>query len=153
MSIAAGDRRNPHVRRHGGIPKEAGIPMIRMFRDRLAQARSTDDGFTLIELLIVVVILGVLSGIVVFAVSAFNNDGVLAACKTDRKSVETASEAYYAKSTATPAAHAPDMATLVTAGYLKSVPSSNKYAITYTVVPAAGTTPENATVTSNLAGC
>jgi prepilin-type N-terminal cleavage/methylation domain-containing protein len=144
MSIAAGDRRNPHVRRHGGIPKEAGIPMIRMFRDRLAQARSTDDGFTLIELLIVVVILGVLSGIVVFAVSAFNND---------RKSVETASEAYFAKSTATPAAHAPDMATMVTAGYLKSVPSSNKYAITYTVVPAAGTTPENATVTSNLAGC
>ena len=57
------------------------------------------NGFTLTEMLIVIVILGVLSGIVVFAVSAFNNDGVTASCKADVKTVEIASEAYYAKAT------------------------------------------------------
>jgi prepilin-type N-terminal cleavage/methylation domain-containing protein len=57
---------------------------------RLREIRANQDGFTLIELLIVVVILGVLSGIVVFAVSAFNNDGVTAACKADMKNVEIA---------------------------------------------------------------
>ena len=69
---------------------------------RLLTARETrrnEDGFTLIELLIVIVILGVLAGIVVFAVGAFNDDGKAAACKSDVKNVEIASEAYYAKTT------------------------------------------------------
>src|SRR5689334_25194141 len=95
---------------------------------RLRELRSDEGGFTLIELLIVIVILGVLSGIVVFAVSAFNNDGVTAACKSDVKNIEVASEAYYAK-TGTWAA---DIAALKTANYLKDVPTSTKYAITYT---------------------
>ncbi|MDT5037003.1 MAG: hypothetical protein QOE03_2188 [Micromonosporaceae bacterium] len=100
-------------------------------RQRIQAVRKNDNGFTLIELLIVVVILGVLAGITVFAVSAFSNDGVLAACKTDKKNVEVASEAFYAKSTAVPAAHAADIAALVTGGYLKEAPSSTKYTITY----------------------
>jgi prepilin-type N-terminal cleavage/methylation domain-containing protein len=94
---------------------------------RIQALRGKDDGFTLIELLIVVVILGVLSGIVVFAVGAFNNDGVVAACKTDVKSVEVASEAYYAKT----GGYATDVATLVTAKYLKEAPSSTKYTVAY----------------------
>lgn len=64
---------------------------------RIRKLRAVEAGFTLIELLIVVVILGVLAGIVVFAVSAFNGQGVDAACKSDMKNVEIASEAYYAK--------------------------------------------------------
>lgn len=68
-----------------------------MLRQRLRAARANDEGFTLIELLIVVVILGVLSGIVVFAVSNFNENGATAACKTDLKTVESAVEAYYAQ--------------------------------------------------------
>ena len=104
---------------------------------RLHGLRRKDSGFTLIELLIVVVILGVLSGIVVFAVTAFNNDGVTAACKADKKNVEIAAEAYYAKV----GTQAADAAALVTAGYLKEAPSSNKYTITDT----------NGTVTST--GC
>ena len=101
--------------------------MIRMIRQRLEAARLNDDGFTLIELLIVVVILGVLSGIVVFAVQAFNNDGVAAACKTDLKTVESASEAYYAKT----GGYAATVDALVTAKYLKEAPNSTKYTITY----------------------
>jgi prepilin-type N-terminal cleavage/methylation domain-containing protein len=100
-----------------------------MIRQHIQAARTNDAGFTLIELLIVVVILGVLSAVVVFAVSAFNNDGVVAACKTDVKSVEVASEAFYAKSPT--GARAADIAAMVTAGYLKEEPSSTKYTIAY----------------------
>ena len=39
------------------------------------EARKNQNGFTLIELLIVIVILGVLAGIVVFAVAAFTDRG------------------------------------------------------------------------------
>jgi general secretion pathway protein G len=113
---------------------------------RLRTAMANEGGFTLIELLIVIVILGVLSGIVVFAVSAFNNDGKAAACKSDLKNVEIASEAYYAKvhTYATAIDDATHTATtMVGAGYIKEAPSTtNGYTITYTaatgVVTAAG---------------
>jgi general secretion pathway protein G len=96
-------------------------------------ARENESGFTLIELLIVIVILGVLAGIVVFAVSAFNNDGVAAACKSDVKNVEIASEAYFAKKStrATAIDGAAGTTTLVGAGYLKEAPSSTKYTVVY----------------------
>ena len=48
------------------------------------------SGFTLIELLIVVVILGVLSAVVVFALGGVNAQAAVSACKTDARSVETA---------------------------------------------------------------
>jgi prepilin-type N-terminal cleavage/methylation domain-containing protein len=98
-------------------------------RQRIMAARQHDSGFTLIELLIVIVILGVLSGIVVFAVQAFNNDGKAAACKADKKNVEIAAEAYYAKNGST---WATDIAALVTAGYLKEAPNgAGAYTINY----------------------
>ena len=53
-------------------------------------------GFTLVELLIVVVILGILAAVVVFAVGGINERGKTSACKSDRTSIETAEEAYYA---------------------------------------------------------
>ncbi|MGI5246189.1 type II secretion system protein [Dactylosporangium sp. CA-139066] len=69
---------------------------------RIRAVRENESGFTLIELLIVIVILGILSGIVVFAVGAFNDRGQAAACKTDKKNVEVAVEAYRAKKNAYP---------------------------------------------------
>ena len=98
---------------------------------RIRKLRVVEAGFTLIELLIVVVILGVLAGIVVFAVQAFNGDGVQAACKADMKNVETASEAYYAKN----GSYAGTLAALVPT-YLKEQPpdgtaTSDKYKVTY----------------------
>lgn len=113
---------------------------------RVRKIRVVDAGFTLIELLIVVVILGVLAGIVVFAVSAFNNDGVTAACRSDVKNVEIASEAYYAKGTGP--GWAPNIGALVSANYLKEPPSSTKYTITYTA--GSGTT--ESTVTGAIVG-
>jgi general secretion pathway protein G len=105
---------------------------------RIRDLRKKDDGFTLVELLIVIIILGVLAGIVVFSVQAFQNRGETAACKADFKSVETALEAYYAQNSDYPATDDGNPATktdglqgLVTGGYLKEVPSSPKYTITY----------------------
>ncbi|HJP78860.1 MAG TPA: prepilin-type N-terminal cleavage/methylation domain-containing protein [Pseudonocardiaceae bacterium] len=94
---------------------------------RLREARANQSGFTLIELLIVIVILGVLAGIVVFAVQAFNGDGQAAACQTDKKSVEVAVEAYYAKNNST---YPTAMDQLTNGGYLREPPSTgNGYTI------------------------
>ena len=78
---------------------------------RLHAIRRSDSGFTLTELLIVIVILGVLTGIVVFAVGAFTDRGEVAACKADMKTVESAVEAYRAQTGAYPAADALGSAT------------------------------------------
>jgi prepilin-type N-terminal cleavage/methylation domain-containing protein len=105
--------------------------------------RRTESGFTLIELLIVIVILGVLSGIVVFAVSGIQDRGNAAACKTDKKTVQVAVEAFYAKNGAYPAAGDPGWLQL-TVGVdqmLREKPVGDGYTITLAaggVVTAAG---------------
>jgi general secretion pathway protein G len=106
---------------------------------RIRDAKQTESGFTLIELLIVIIILGVLAGIVVFAVGGITDRGNASACKADKKNVEIASEAYYAKN----GAYAVDMPALVTANFLREVPTTtNGYTISYTqtggVVAASG---------------
>lgn len=99
--------------------------------ERIREARKNESGFTLIELLIVIVILGVLAGIVVFAVSAFNKQGHTAACKSDVKNVEIAQEAAYAKSAQTgTAAYDGSVGALVTDGFLKEAPATTYYTIT-----------------------
>jgi general secretion pathway protein G len=64
---------------------------------KIRQAVRNENGFTLIELLMVIVILGILSGIVVFAVGGITNKGDIAACKADLSTVATAEEAFYAQ--------------------------------------------------------
>ena len=53
-------------------------------------------GFTLVELLVVVVILGVLAAVVVFAVGGSTDKAQVSACDAERSSLETAIEAYRA---------------------------------------------------------
>jgi general secretion pathway protein G len=53
----------------------------------------TDDGFTLIELLIVIVILGIMAAIVVFAVGNTRGQAEESACTTNVKSVQLSVEA------------------------------------------------------------
>jgi general secretion pathway protein G len=79
---------------------------------RIREAKKNESGFTLIELLIVIVILGVLAGIVVFAVGGINDTSKASACKSDVKNVEIAQEAFYAQSVA-PKAYAGSVALLV----------------------------------------
>jgi prepilin-type N-terminal cleavage/methylation domain-containing protein len=106
---------------------------------RIREARKNQDGFTLIELLIVIVILGVLAGIVVFAVNGIQDKGQASACKSDVKTVTVAGEAYYAQN----GNYAANIAALKTAGLLHSEPASVSYVVAgtpavLTVTGAAG---------------
>ncbi len=56
-----------------------------------------DKGFTLVELLIVIVILGILATVTVFAVRGITDQGQTSACAADQKTLQVAVEAYYAK--------------------------------------------------------
>ena len=59
--------------------------------------KKNDEGFTLIELLIVIVILGILAAVVVFAVGGITDQGEESACKAELKTIEVAVEAYRAQ--------------------------------------------------------
>jgi general secretion pathway protein G len=96
-----------------------------MFK-QLKKARG-DEGFTLIELLIVIVILGILAAIVIFAVGGITDKGNKSACKADLKTVEVASEAYRAQN----GAYAASVAAMIP-NFLREAPTtSNGYSITY----------------------
>jgi len=97
--------------------------------NRIREAKKNEKGFTLIELLIVIIILGILAAIVVFAVGGITDRGKTSACKSDKKTVEVAAEAYFAQN----ASYAANMAALVPL-YLHEVPATaNGYTITYAV--------------------
>jgi type II secretion system protein G len=68
--------------------------------------RTEDKGFTLIELLIVIVILGILATVTVFAVGGITSRGQDSACAAERKTVEVALEAYFAQNGSYPATQA-----------------------------------------------
>lgn len=106
--------------------------MFDRLRTRLDAGRQ--DGFTLIELLIVIVILGVLAGIVVFAVGNARGDSVTASCKADIKTVNTAAEAFKAKNGSYPSS----LSALVP-DFMKAVPSTAEYTISLSGGTASGT--------------
>ena len=96
---------------------------------RIRETKKNDSGFTLIELLIVIVILGILAAIVVFAVGAFNKNGQQAACKADFKSVQIADDAFFAKT----GAYATQNTDLVP-DYLDQWPQTGASPAPYTIV-------------------
>jgi prepilin-type N-terminal cleavage/methylation domain-containing protein len=57
----------------------------------------SDGGFTLVELLVVIAILGILAGIAVFSVAGISGTGQATACATEKATILTAEEAYFAK--------------------------------------------------------
>ncbi len=68
-----------------------------MIIEETIEVEEKDQGFTLVELLIVIVILGILATIVVFAVRGITDQGQESACKATAKTYEVAIEAYYAQ--------------------------------------------------------
>ena len=73
-----------------------------------------DKGFTLVELLIVIVILGILATVTVFAVRGITDQGKTSTCKADSKTLQTGYEAYIAQYGGTTI---PVTGALVPAGY------------------------------------
>jgi general secretion pathway protein G len=67
-----------------------------MFRKLYEKKRGEAEGFTLVELLVVIVILGILAAVVVFAVGGIGDKGQTSACKADVSALSTAEEAYFA---------------------------------------------------------
>ena len=111
--------------------------------EEVRKARAGEGGFTLIELLIVIVILGILSAVVVFAVGGITDRGNLSACKSDVKTVEVASEAYRAQN----GSYAADIPALVTAKFLREPPSTTHgYTVTYNST-------DGSVSATGLAGC
>ena len=70
------------------------IESIRSLGVRDPGAGQEDNGFTLIEILIVIVVLGVLAAIVVFALGGFTTQSARSACRTDAKTVDVAVSAF-----------------------------------------------------------
>ena len=87
-----------------------------------------DKGFTLVELLIVIVILGILATVTVFAVTGITTRGKDSACRADLKTLQVAEEAQNANT----GAYGTE-AQLVSGGLLHAV-SSN-----YDITVGAGT--------------
>ena len=100
-----------------------------MLLEQLRKKRESEQGFTLIELLIVIIVLGILAAIVVFAVGSTRKDSVSSACRTNVKSIQLSVEAQNTKNGGYPSLA--DATDTTKGALLKAMPSAADYTLTY----------------------
>ena len=105
--------------------------------------RGSDAGFTLVELLVVLVVLGILATVVVFAVRGLVDESEVAVCDSEHQVVGRAVEAWFAKNqsvTVTATGIGPDRyeRTLVEAGLIRSTSTMLDVLDDGSLSPAAG---------------
>mgnify|MGYP000200035399 CR=1 FL=1 len=100
--------------------------------------KNQDKGFTLVELLIVIVILGILATVTVFAVRGITDKGQDNACSVEKRTLDTAIEAYYAQNQTDPP----------NAAALDSYLGDPIDATVWTFTAASGTTPASVSATA-----
>jgi general secretion pathway protein G len=112
-------------------------------------AEKREEGFTLIELLIVILVLGILAAIVIFALGGVTGQSANAACNTDAKSVETAVAAFQANNgSSVSVTQAALTSTTAPGPYLHSWPNNpGHYAITVATNGTVSVTPNGGTST------
>ena len=106
--------------------------------DILEEEEKQDKGFTLIELLIVIVILGILATVVVFAVRGITDQGEESACAADNQTLSVAIEAYYAQYGTAGAPTGPALETALVTSDLLREESQN-----YNIVAGGTGTPDD----------
>jgi len=107
---------------------------------RKAAGEMDESGFTLIELLIVIVVLGILAGVVIFALGGVTGQSAIAACKSDGATLSTSLAAYNTDNPGVPATQTlllPSASGGAAAGetggpFIQSWPNSTHYAYTLT---------------------
>jgi prepilin-type N-terminal cleavage/methylation domain-containing protein len=107
--------------------------MVEHYRE-IQRQRAGESGFTLIELLIVIVVMGILAAVVIFALGGVTGKSQVAACNTDAKTVVTAVYAFEAGGNSTNLLTSPNGSGLLTGTadngpYIQTWPSDTGYSI------------------------